>query len=422
MPEPVAAARRRIRSRAAGVDAGGALRPAPEAAPAAMPSIPTDDRVEASLVPFRAFLGRIPAGGHTVVLCHFDADGLAAGALFGRGLPLVGVENVTVVPSRRDESVFSDAARERLRALRPDALVVTDLGVSAAGTLEADVGPLGRPVPVLYVDHHRPSGLPAGGLVVSGYDWEPVPCSAGLAYALLEAVVPDVDEMRTLDWVAALGVISDLGDHAPWPPLADAKRRHTAKWLKEATVLVNAARRGATFQPEAALALLLDADGPRDLAEAAEAAPLHAARKEVAAAMAEARKRAPVFSTRDAAVPAAVRPDGLRFALVVVDSPCQVHPLIAQQWRTRLPKTAVICANTGYLPGTVAFSTRTARTDVVLPALYQSVDTPGWNGRWGHGHDQASGGHLPPDVFNRVLDALGFDAAAHVAVEPGSGA
>ncbi|HEX9951472.1 MAG TPA: hypothetical protein VGB53_06860 [Rubricoccaceae bacterium] len=372
---------------------------------------PSDDRIEASLVPFRAFLDARPEGGHTVVLCHFDADGLAAGALFGRGLPLLGAGRVTVVPSGRDESAFSDAARDRLRALRPDALVVTDLGVSESGTLEADG------TPVLYVDHHRPSGLPAGGLVVSGYDWDPVPCSAELAYALLEAVVPDVDEMRTLDWIAAIGVLSDLGDNAPWLPLADTKRRHTAKWLKEATVLVNAARRGATFRADAALALLMELDGPRDLAEAPEAEPLRAARKEVADAMAVARKRAPVFSTRDAAVPPDARPAAdLRFALVTVHSPCQIHPLIAQQWRTRLPDYAVVCANTGYLPGTIAFSTRTARTDVVLPALYRAIDTPGWNGRWGHGHDQASGGHLPPAVFNEVLDALGFEATAHLAV------
>jgi single-stranded-DNA-specific exonuclease len=357
----------------------------------------TDEPFGAALATFRDWLGRVPDGGHTVVLCHFDADGLAAGALFGRGLPLLGLGRVTVVPSLRDESAFSESARDRLRALTPDALVVTDLGVSGSGTLEADG------VPTLYVDHHRPSGTPADGLVVSGYDWEPVPCSAWLAYALLEGDVPDVDEMRTLDWIAAVGVISDLGDKAPWPGLADAKRRHTATALKEATVLVNAARRGATFRADDALALLLEVDGPRELAEAPQAAPLHAARAEVAAAMAEARKRAPVFSATEP------------FALVTVDSPCQVHPLVAQQWRTRLPKHAVICANTGYLPGLVAFSTRTARTDLVLPQIYQAIDTPGWNGEWGHGHDQASGGHLPPDVFDTVLDALGFAPAAHVA-------
>ena len=358
--------------------------------------VPFDDRLAASLVTFRTWLGRVPPGGRTVVFCHFDADGLAAGALFGRGLPLLGLGEVLVVPSGRDESAFSDAARERLRALAPDALVVTDLGVSEAGTLEAEG------VPVLYVDHHRPSGLPPGADVISGYDWTPIPCSAWLAYSLLEGAVPDVDELRELDWIAAVGVLSDLGDNAAWPPLAEAKRRHTAKWLKESTVLINAARRAPAFHVGEALGLLLDADGPRQLCQAPQAETLQADRRLVHAEVTEARKAAPVFS------------ESQPFALVTVASPAQVHPLIAQQWRTRLPDYAVLCANTAYLDGLVAFSTRTARADLVLPAIYQAIDTPGWNGRWGHGHDQASGGHLPPDVFDTVLDALGFPTSAHV--------
>lgn len=357
---------------------------------------------------FARWLARVPRDGRTVVLGHFDADGLAAAALFGRGLPRLGLGDVVAVSSGRTESAFSDEARERLRAMSPDALVVTDLGVSEAGTLEADVGPLGGPVPVLYVDHHRPTGTPEGAEVVSGYGLDPTPCSAWLAFGLLQHAVAGVEGddptlgVHDLDWVAAVGVLSDLGDKAPWPGLADAKRRHTAKWLKEATVLVNAARRGATFRADDALKLLMETDSPRELAEAPEADALRAARAEVAAAMAEARKKAPAFS--------ADQP----FALVTVDSPCQIHPLIAQQWRTRLPEYAVLCANTGYLPGMVAFSTRTARTDLVLPEIYGAIDTGEWNGRWGHGHDQASGGHLPPGVFDTVLDALGFPASVHV--------
>jgi single-stranded-DNA-specific exonuclease len=98
-----------------------------------------------------------------------------------------------------------------------------------------------------------------------------------------------------------------------------------------------------------------------------------------------------------------------------VASPCQVHPLIAQQWRGRLPEYAVIGANTAYRPGLVAFSTRTARRDLKLPELYQAIDLgPEHADSFGHGHDQASGGHLPPEAFNRLLDALGFPPEAHV--------
>ncbi len=353
---------------------------------------------------FRAWLDAVPAGGRVVVFCHFDADGLGAGAVFGRGLARLG-HSVEVVSSGRSESAFSDAARDRLRALAPDALLVTDLGVHEAGTLEGTV-------PVLYVDHHRPSGEPAGAWVVSGYEWDPIPCSAWLAYDL----VAGVTEAEDLDWVAAVGVISDLGEKAPWPPMAAVKKRHTARWLKETVALVNAARRAPTFDAPTALDALMTFDGPKALAlsESPAADRLRAARAAVKGELAEARKAAPVFSQRDAAVPPGVAPDGLRFALVRIDSAAQVHPLIAQQWRSRLPKYPVICANTGYLDGLVAFSTRAASRDVRLPEIFQAIDTPGWNGRWGHGHDQASGGHLPPDVFDRVLDALGFGSEAHV--------
>ena len=375
-----------------------------------MTPLPLADAFPEAVRTFKQWLGAAPRDGRCVVFCHFDADGLAAGALFGRALPLLGFEDVVVVSSGRSESAFSDAARERLAALAPDALVVTDLGVNAQGTLEA------AGLPVLYVDHHRPSGAPAGAYVVSAYDWDPIPCSAWLAYDLLEAAVPDVDECRELDWIAAVGVLSDLGEAAPWPLLGDAKARHTAKWLKETVALVNAARRAPTFDAETALDALMTFDGPKDLAtdDAPAAERLRAARQTVNHEVAEARKAAPVFSDRPVDLPREVAPEDLRFALVTVDSAAQVHPLIAQQWRGRLKGYPVICANTGYLDGQVAFSTRTSRRDIRLPVLYQAIDTPGWNGRWGHGHDQASGGHLPPDVFNAVLDVLGFGPEAHV--------
>ena len=367
-----------------------------------------DAHLAAAADTFRQWLAAVPRGGRVVVFCHFDADGLGAGALFGRGLPRLDAITgpVEVVVSGRSESAFSDDARQRIAALEPDALLVTDLGVNERGTLE-DAG-----VPVLYVDHHRPSGTPEGALVISGYDWDPIPCSAWLADDLLRAEA----DVSDLGWLAAVGVISDLGEKAPWPPLAAAKTRWTAKWLKETVALVNAARRAPTFDAGAALEALLTFDGPKELAhsDADVVGRLHAARETVKRETAEARKAAPVFSERPADVPREHAPEDLRFALVTVDSPAQVHPLIAQQWRGRLKGYPVICANVGYLDGLVAFSTRTSRRDVKLPALYQSIDTPGWNGTWGHGHDQASGGHLPPDVFDRVLDALGFGPEAHV--------
>jgi single-stranded-DNA-specific exonuclease len=351
-------------------------------------AIPLEEALPPARAAFETFLTGVGRDRHLVIFCHFDADGLAAGALLARGITRLGYSAVTVVPSERGESAFADGARARLAALDPAALIVTDLGINRAGVLPA--------VPTLFVDHHMPEGEPSGVTVVSGYGWEPIPCSAWLAYELL-APLTDLDDLA---WIAAVGIISDLGERAPWPPLTAVKKRFGATALKEAVALVNAARRAPAFDIATPLNLLMEADGPKVLAtdEARGAARLRAYREEVGAALKEARRAAPRFAV------------GQPWALLRFSSPCQVHPLIAQQWRGRLPKYIVIAANDGYLPGVVAFSARTARADLNVPQLLQAVDLGPLNGTFGHGHAAASGGHLPPDAFAQLLVALGFPA------------
>ena len=92
-----------------------------------------------------------------------------------------------------------------------------------------------------------------------------------------------------------------------------------------------------------------------------------------------------------------------------VSSPCQVHPLVAQIWRTRLPKYMVLVGNEGYIPGHVAFSMRTA-SDVNLLDFLSGMDVA--EGYLGYGHDQATGGLLPTASWNKVLRQLGFPQEA----------
>ncbi len=371
------------------------------AASAAAVAVPLDSALAGARGDVRRFLDALPRAARVVVFCHFDADGLAAGAVAGRALPRLGFSDVRVVPSGKGESAFGDSARARLAALSPDALVVTDLGVNAAGVLPG--------VPTLFVDHHQPVGIPgAPAVVASGYGWEPVPTSAWLMWELLaplaDAAGAPIDDLL---WVAAVGTISDLGEKAPWPRLEAVRKRYTAKWLKEAVSLVNAARRASAFDVATPLAMFMAADHPRAVSEdeAAGADRLRAYREEVKAALAEARKRAPIFAGGESP-----------WALVPVASPCQIHPLIAQQWRGRLPKHAVMGANPRYVPDLVAFSCRTSRPELNLPALLRgAADLGPWNAHFGNGHDQASGGHLPPAEFGRLLAALGFDARARAA-------
>ena len=346
------------------------------------------------VAPFRAFLDQIPVAGRVVVYCHFDADGLAAGALFGRALNRINPDwQVEVLPSGKGENAFlTPSVHEKLLARRPDALIVTDLGVHAHGTLET------TGVPVLYVDHHIPEGMPpAGSTVLTGYGLDPVPCSAWLAYELLAAEA-DVADLR---WVAAIGILSDLGDQAAWPPLTETKKQFTAKWLKEAVAMCNAARRAGSFNLELPLRYLLHDDNPRNLAQDPT---LAGYRAEVAAALALARKLPPKFP------PAG--PAASPVALITIDSPCQIHPLIAQQWIQRLPDRVVLCANLGYLPdGVVAVAGRAASRSLHIPAILREAfartgaEPPA---NFAHGHPQASGGHLPAAQYKLLLQGLGF--------------
>jgi single-stranded-DNA-specific exonuclease len=126
---------------------------------------------------------------------------------------------------------------------------------------------------------------------------------------------------------------------------------------------------------------------------APEVALLNAAKTEVNAAFAEAKKAAPVFRGN--------------VAMIRIDTPCQIHPLIAQIWRTRLPAYIVMGVNTGYMPGYVHFSARSRPGVSVLDFLraHAPADT---DERYGNGHDQASGGALRYAAWNEFAAGLGF--------------
>jgi len=343
---------------------------------------PTPD-LQSARAAFSAFVAPLPRDAAAVALHDSDADGLSAGVLWQRGLERMGFSNIQRLLPDRQRSAWSEGNRRTLQDANPDRLFVLDLGSQPEPVLPG--------IPTCFVDHHRPGGAPSGDTLVSAYAWDPIPTTALLTWELFAPMT----DMSDLDWVAAIGLMGDLGDAAPFAMLAEAKKRYTAKYLKEAVALLNAARRAARYNPQAAARALLAHADPRDLvnSQSADVQTLRDAREEVKAAMEEAKKAAPVFSGQ--------------VALIRASSPCQIHPLVAQIWRTRLPKFIVIAANDAYLPGRVNFSARGARGVNVLEFL-RSVPLPPGEGNFGQGHDQASGGSLPVARWNLLLAALGF--------------
>ncbi len=338
---------------------------------------------------FKAFVQQRSTDDRIAILCHSDADGLAAGAILARALTAHGFRVHTEVTGKGGNA-WSDASRMQLARHNPTALIVTDLGSRDEAILEG--------VPTLLIDHHQPAGVPPDADLATGYGVEPTPTSGLMAYWCAEALGP-VDHLL---WIAAISIVSDVGDRATFDELAQARARWKTTPLRDATTLINAPRRSATGDARPALDLLLKADGPRDVVrgDAPEVGQLKAAKQEVNAAFAEAKRASPRFSGD--------------VALIAIDTPCQIHPLIAQIWRTRLPKYIVIAANRGYLPGRVNFSARVSRERNILDFLREHAPT-GADGSYGHGHDQASGGSLTFDAWNAFVDGLGFDDEMTVA-------
>jgi single-stranded-DNA-specific exonuclease len=338
--------------------------------------------------PPAAFAGALAAmDGSVLVLCHNDADGLSAGALLARGLARAGREAPTRLVGRF-ESAWSEAIAGEVRAAAPGGLVVTDLGTHGAAIVPG--------LPTVLIDHHVPQGLPEAGVAISGYGLDPTPSSSLLALQAL-ASVAEVDDLL---WIAALGMIGDYGEKAPFPELARARERHGAKVLREATSLINAPRRAAKGDAGPAFDLLMEADGPEAIVagEGPQAQALRDARAEVKAALEAARKLPPRFAGR--------------VALVTLDSPCQIHPLVAQSWTGRLRNQIVIAANTGFRPGYVHFAARSA-TGANLVAFLKEHAPPGLpaDGAYGQGHEGASGGALPVELWDAFLAGLGFKPA-----------
>lgn len=361
---------------------------------------------------FVEWLEALPQGkaARIYVVCDSDGDGLPAGALLLRALREAGYGNVEGECRRKGESAWGNEIGERLRARMAaygiDALIVADLGSRDGAILRSADGQI---TPLLLIDHHHPIGQPEGSTLITAYgtgnpagDGKDIATTGLLCWWCACALAGEKKASEWL-WLAGISVLSDLGDKAPFAELAVARARFGSGALREATTLLNAPRRTAEGRADAALALLLKATGPKDVTSGThpETAELQRAKEEVAESLAIARKQPPRFSR-------AVRDElGADLVAIRMHTGCQVHPLVAQQWRGRFAKSVVFGVNTGYRPGWVSFSGR-APAGVNLIEFLARHRPPEADTTYGLGHNQASGGSLPIPVWNRWIREIGF--------------
>ncbi len=354
----------------------------------ALDSINQTPTLEAARQAFDQFIATIPHTARMVAIHDSDADGVTAGVLWQRAFERAGFASVHRVIPDRERNAWTPANRAIIQSTNPAYLFVMDLGSRSEPVIEG--------IPTCFIDHHHPEGVPDGDTLISAYSWEPIPNTSLIVWELTRSMA----DLSDLDWIAAIGTLSDLGDRAPFELLAEAKRKYTAKYLKEATALINASRRAAHYDPEVAARALLNHPNPKALVNStsSDVQQLRDAREEVKIALDEARKAAPIFAGN--------------VALLRMNSPCQIHPLIAQSWRGRLPKHIVIAANEGYMPGRINFAARSNSANVLEFLRAQTISDG--IGTYGHGHDQASGGSLEINRWNELLTKLGFPEHTHV--------
>lgn len=347
-------------------------------------------------VQFEAFLARLPGERQTRVhvLCDSDCDGLPAGALLVRALRMAGYSQVSIEAKRKGESAWNPEVIERLRAREPEALFVLDLGSRADALLPG--------VPTLLIDHHLPGGIPPGAELITGYGEEPTPTTGLLVYWCVRGLLTP-EQYASLLWLAALSLLSDLGDKAPFAELAEARAKGPTGPMRDAVALLNAPRRTASADASAALDVLLVAENPKQIVSGVlpQTAALRAAKEEVAAALVAAKKAAPKFSRKYRETL------GADLVALRMDTPCQVHPLVAQTWRGRFKDSIVMGVNFGFRPGYVHFSARGPKGVNVIQFLREHAP-PGADQGYGNGHDQASGGAVPVGVWDAFAEDLGF--------------
>ncbi|KMQ49775.1 phosphoesterase [Chitinispirillum alkaliphilum] len=325
-----------------------------------------------------AFIRSISSDARVCVLYHGDADGACGAAIIYR-LLRQNVREIYTLALGRGENPFSAATIQKIEKLNPVKLIVIDSGSRA--------GSFGSAIQSLIIDHHIPDSTPDVDVFYN-------PILFGEEITATEAtfnIASRITSDRTLVWLAIAGIIGDSGVKGVPVRFREEMLRAGQKNFQEAVALINAARRHATFQIDTAFRLLIDAQEPSDFVNNATRAGLANLRNEVSENLRKNLRRAPRFHGN--------------IALIEIDSPHQIHPLVSTIWAGKLKTSVVMVANRGYLPGRVSFSMRT-KTGINLLKLLKQYRSG--SQEMGFGHEKASGGILATDEFDHLLILMGF--------------
>lgn len=345
----------------------------------------------------------------TLILPDKDADGLSSGAILHHTLTSLGLPSdlISVYFPLKGSNVHDQSTRSTITESSPAYIFVLDQGSRKTGPLYDNAHTC------LIIDHHftDEGGFPEGADFVTAHDCPPVATSALLTYTICLPLHADLEDK--VSWLAALGTHGDLGNTLKWqPPFPDMTatfKKYLKNSINDAVGLVNAPRRSAAYNVDAAWNAVISVDGPQTLLSNDK---LRDAQFEVKQETERWSHVPPKFS-RDASI-----------AVLTIKSAAQVHPVIATRWAGFLKSDKleiVMCANEGYLPGKVNFSCRVAKhararegdDKVNIIQTLESIvaDDPDLRARFGEsfarGHKEASGGIINVQEWEELKKRMG---------------
>ncbi len=329
-----------------------------------------------------SFLRDIALASKVTLLYHGDGDGVCSAVMIYKCLQRRGHSDIIPLPLERGENPFSKSTTEKISRFITDFLIVLDSG-SRSGTFHN--------IRSLIIDHHVPDKAPEVEVFFNTFEDKTNRITSEAVFDLVKRIIPEDD----LQWYSLTGAAADAGVSKAFRRYTWGERKYRSKEIQECVSLINASRRHCSFRIAEVFGLLVRSNSPAVFIEVAKEAGIDKLREEVKLELRKNLKIAPVFSSF--------------FALFHLNSPHQIHPLIAGIWSSKLRRYVVIAANWGYLPGKVSFSMRT-ESDKDLLVLLKKYRKAGEE--IGFGHSKATGGIVKEEVFRDFLRRLGFEGVS----------
>ena len=159
----------------------------------------------------------VRAGKTLLIHGDYDVDGQCATALLTRALRAAGARVVPFIPNRmRDGYDLGPVGVAAARAAGAGVIVTCDCGVTAIGPVAAARA---AGIQVVITDHHLPGELPVADAIVNPRRGDPASpaadlCGAGVAFKLVQALVPALDlpanlPLHLIDLVA-IATVADV--------------------------------------------------------------------------------------------------------------------------------------------------------------------------------------------------------------------